>query len=185
MNMDLLITYALLNNDHVINAVAKTREGIPLINVNRSPSGVYPMIEYHQIGGGDVNFADMEVFIERNTFQLTFFCKAEEYMDVRDELLRTLRNISFKVMHEYTFKDMTTDITNYVVHIRSFIERVYFDTMMAEQTELYNQRYGNDTPIPDGTYFDEVENTDYKYIDDLVKDELPVYDDTEGLEFLN
>ena len=180
MNMETLMTYALMNNDTIVNSVAKSPDGIPLINLNRAPHAIYPLIEFHQIAGGDVNFADMEVFIERNTFQVTFYGHNVEYMKVRDELLKTLRGISFKVINEYSFKNMYTDINHYVIHVRSFSEQVYFDTLFNREKALYDEKYPEGVPIPEGSYFDDETGQDY-YVEGI-----PVFneDDVEDWEFL-
>lgn len=156
MNMDRLITYALYNNDKITQHLAKTPEGFPLIQPNRSPNALYPLIEFHQIAGMDVNYADEEVFIVRSTYQLTYYGTPQGWYEIMDEVETTVREIGFKVTNKYAFKNITTNIDHYSIHITSMMEQVYYDMLMERESKKYLEKYPEGiNSIPSGFYVDE------------------------------
>ena len=183
MNLDKLIKYALSNNKTITDHLKKTPEGHPLIQVNRSPNAIYPLIEFHQIAGGDVNYADEEVFIVRSTYQLTYYGTPEGYYAIMDELENTLRDVGFKITNKYSYKNITTNIDHFSLHITSMMEQVYYDMLMEKETIKFNELYPleNDPTLPSGIYFDEETETEIE-----IKDGLPLYysDEVSDSEFL-
>lgn len=176
MNMDKLISYALHNNKNITDHIAKTPEGYPLIQVNRSPNANFPLIEFHQISGQDINYADEEPFIVRSTYQITYYGTPEGYYKIAESLESTIRDIGFKIMNKYSFKNITTNIDHFVIHGTAMMEHIYYDTLLEIETEKYNETYppGSTKTIPEGIYFDEVtgEEVRYLYSDEINPNDL-------------
>ena len=178
MLLDNLIYYALLNNERIVETVAKTTEGIPLVNRNKNPQALYPAIEYHMIGGGDINFADEEVFFTRHTYQVTFYGDEDDYIVVEDEMVSTLRRIGFRVTHKYSHTNPYTYITHYVYHVQANMESTYYETLLAEEWSKYQEKYmGEEYKVPGGTYYDELADEDYYIDEDYVLDDLELLDE--------
>lgn len=167
MLLDKLIYYALMNNDEILKVIAKTPEGIPLINRNRLPNAIYPAIEYHMIGGGDINYADDKVFYTRHTYQITFYGDEDNYNAVEAGMVEAMRDIGFKVTHKYSLVNPYTYITHYVYHVQARIEQTFYDHKLEIETKKYIERYGTEDiyDIPNGDYFDEDKEVNYVVVD--------------------
>ena len=162
MDFETIIPMALMLNEKIVDSVAKTDEGYPLIVADRSISGRYPLIVINQISGGDVVMADDEVFIQRSTYQVSYYCAGNEYVLMREEISSVLRSLGFRVMHRYVTKSPYTDITNSIVHVRTFMQQENYDKIRARVVKEFEEKYGtNEVPIPKGTYFNEDEQRDY------------------------
>ena len=176
MNVEKLIKLSLLNNEKVYSQLAKTSEGIPLINALRVPEGKYPLIEFHQISGGDGHSADDEVYTERYTFQVTLVADDELYLDLRGEIKETLRNVGFRVINEYNSKNIHTNKVHYAIHVRQSYDLVWYEREMVRQESIYDDKHPevNET-LPEGIYFDEETGESYEIWDE---------EDLEGYEIL-
>jgi len=156
MNIEKLIKLSLLNNEMVYSQLAKTSEGIPLINALRVPEGKYPLIEFHQISGGDGHSADDEVYTERYTFQVTLVADDELYLDLRGVIKETLRNVGFRVINEYNSKNIHTNKVHYAIHVRQSYDSVWYEREIVRQQALYDMNVHEvDNNLPKGEYFDE------------------------------
>ena len=58
MNVENLVKFKLLNTPEVVEGLAKSKEGIPLIGINRGFEGTYPQIVLEMETGRDDLFAD-------------------------------------------------------------------------------------------------------------------------------
>ena len=190
MNVEKLIKITLLNNDLVYNSLAKTIEGIPLINPLRVPEGNFPLIEFHQISGGDGLSADDNVYTERYTFQVTLIAEDELYLDLRECVKESLRDVGFRVINEYNSKNSFTNKVHYSIHIRQSYESVWYKREMTRQELMFNEKYPDEgIKIPDGTYYDPETGEEYEYIDDELpgnnsNDEILDEEDLKDYEFL-
>lgn len=157
MNFDKLIGLALHNDERIVSTVAKTSEGIPLINPNRNVAGVYPAIEFNQIGGNDVRYADNEIDLERHTFEVVYYCEHNEYMDAREYIKACMRRLGFAVIHEYTDRNLYTNLVHSSIHVRCFTDTALYERLLTEQQNLYDEKYSaiQTQTLPDGEYYDE------------------------------
>lgn len=154
MNLDKLILFALRNDDKVVGAVAKTAEGIPVINANRNVSGVFPAIEFNKIGGNDAQFADDDIHTERHTYELVYYCENDEYMEIYDELKRCMRQVGFTSIHEYIDRNPYTNIVHCSIHLRCALDLEQYQQLLSEQEALHKAKYPNVLSLlPGGRYY--------------------------------
>ena len=102
-DLEIVIQKALTNNKTITDYVAKSKQGYPNIGANRTPHGIFPLIEYHQILGEDELFSDNKLWTRTYRFQVGIYTENMDYDKVQDELDRTMRNIGFTCYRDYTY----------------------------------------------------------------------------------
>lgn len=174
MDIEKLIKMTLLNSDVIFNLLSKTAEGIPNIDPLRVSVGEPPLIEFHQIGGTDSMYADSEVFRERFTYQITYVTDTKAFSEVRNAMKQAMRSVGFVVTGEYSTQNRYTNLTHYYIHVSQSFDEAWYDRLLKEQEELYNQKHGSieDLPLPPGEYYDPKTNSKTK----IVTDEFEIID---------
>lgn len=169
MDIEKLLYYAFASNDLIVNALATTPEGYPLINRVRSPYAKYPLLNFSYIGGGDVKFADYEPHIERYVMEIDLYGDVD--FEVKQEVKRVLNDLGFFLSHRDVTKNLHTGIEHNIYHVRQVLTHEMFQKRLSDQRELYLEKYDTtDLPLPGGSYFDPETGQEYEIEEDYDPD---------------
>lgn len=102
-DLEIVIQKALTSNKTITDYVAKSKQGYPNIGANRTPHGIFPLIEYHQILGEDELFSDNKLWTRTYRFQVGIYTEKMDYDKVQNALDKIMRNIGFTCYRDYTY----------------------------------------------------------------------------------
>ncbi len=102
-DLEIVIQKALTSNKTITDYVAKSKQGYPNIGANRTPHGIFPLIEYHQILGEDELFSDNKLWTRTYRFQVGIYTEKMDYDKVQNALDKTMRNIGFTCYRDFTY----------------------------------------------------------------------------------
>lgn len=109
-DIEIIIQQALLQNEKIVEYVAKINGGYPNIGANRTPQGVFPLIEYHQIYGSDGMFGDDNVLSRQYSFQIGIYTERQDYQKIQNELDSAMRDAGFTCYNDYTYAVDSTKV---------------------------------------------------------------------------
>ncbi|WP_028124730.1 hypothetical protein [Eremococcus coleocola] len=177
MNIEKLIHYIVLSEPEVREHISQV-DGIYNVGANRTTNGVYPLFEYHEIGGTDTMYADDSPEFERYTFQVSYISANEEYRFLRAKIKSAFRKAGFIINSEYTVKNAYTNLFHYSIHIKIELDDSLFKHMLDKYETIYNeiQPVGKDEKLPTGFYYDESSNSEYEIVDETENMEFIEYD---------
>ena len=102
-DLEIVIQKALTTNKTITDYVAKSKQGYPNIGANRTPHGIFPLIEYHQIMGNDELFCDDKLWTRTYRFQVGIYTEKSDYYKVQDALGKTMRQSGVTCYNDYTY----------------------------------------------------------------------------------
>ena len=167
MDFDRLLSYSYSNNDLIVEHLAKTDEGFPMISSVRSPNAIYPSLTFTSIGGGDVRFADDNPFTERAVYEIDLYGNGVPY-EVKDEIKKVFNSIGFFLIHKATVKNVYTNITHNLWHVKTTMNQEMYDYYMKQQEEIFKIKNKFTNHLPDGDYYDENSGKEYKVRDNKI-----------------
>lgn len=163
MDFERLLSYAYHNNDMIVNALAKTEEGYPMISGVRSSNTLYPALVFSYIGGGDLKFADEENFTQRVTMEIDLYGNNIPY-EVKEEIHKVFNDIGFFMIHRDSVKNPYTNIVHNLWHVKATMNQELFDYHMGREERIFKSKYRNVKTLSDGIYYDEVNSDKYTIV---------------------
>ena len=131
-NLKPLIAKALLSNSAIVEYVAKDSHGHPVIGSNKLVAGLFPAIEFHQVGGGDLRSVDDTVDVREYRLQFTIFTKDSSHYLVENVLDTIMRDMEFRCYFDHEMYDDTLDITQRVLLYRVYLTDERFKSIEAK-----------------------------------------------------
>lgn len=151
MNVENLVKFKLLNTPEVVDVIAKTKEGFPLIEVNKNPEGSFPSITIQNEEGRDDVFADDTTFTIYEVVRLNFYCLNDEYYLVKEAINEAMRDINLFRVNYHSVTNASTNVTQFSVYYRASITTEMLATQYTEQQMQIEVPENN---LPPGEYFD-------------------------------
>lgn len=164
MSVEQLVKYKLLNTPAITNVVAKSKEGIPLIEINKGFEGSFPHITLLMENGRDNGFADDETYSIYDVIKVNFYCKGEEFFLIQQALNHAMRDIHFFRINYYSVPNPSTNVHQFSIYYRTTLTTKMLRTQYTEQY-MQLETPESSTVLPDGEYFDPESNQTYWIID--------------------
>ena len=166
MNVENLVKFKLLNTPEVVEGLAKSKEGIPLIGINRGFEGTYPQIVLEMETGRDDLFADDKTYSIYEVIKVNFYSKSEnDFFAVKNVINEAMREINFFRINYYSVVDDGTKITKYTIFYRTTLTTQMLTKQYTEQYLKHEERIPEELALPDGEYFDFESNQTYWVVD--------------------
>ena len=167
MNIENLVKFKLLNTPEIVEGIAKSKEGIPLVAINKGFEGTFPHIVLEMESGRDDIFADDTTYSIYEVIKIHFYSESEEdFFVVQQAINEAMREINFFRINYYSVMNDQTKITKNTIYYRTTLTTQMLTSQYTEQFMQYEQRVKPDEPtIPDGEYFDVKTKEPYWIID--------------------
>lgn len=118
-----------MTDPNVSTYVAKTEDGHLAIGSNTLPAGLFPAIEFHQIGGSDREFSDDEVEVREYRFQVTIFSQDSSHYLVDNELDRVMRQLGFICYFDHEMRDENLKVTSRILLYQIYLNQARYSAM--------------------------------------------------------
>lgn len=122
-NLKPLIAKALLSNGAIMNYIAKTEHGHPVLGSNKLVAGLFPAMEFHSIGGTDRRSVDDKVDLREYRFQFTIFTQDSSHYLIENEVDKEMRELGFHCYFDHELYDSDLNVTS-----RVLLYQVYLDS---------------------------------------------------------
>lgn len=116
MDYENLIQKLLISDARIRSYVAKIHGNIPNISPNQAPAGIYPLITFERIAGGDVFRAESKPVVFNRVFQLSVYSEDSDFYLIEGVIDELMQELHFNSIFEYSDKNKDTNIIGFSKH---------------------------------------------------------------------
>ena len=123
VNWKKVIGVALRGDSKLSTFVAKDSSGLPVIGSLKLQAGLFPAIEWHQIGGRDRNFSDDTVDQRSYNFQISIYTRDGSHVLIENEVDRIMRDLGFVCYFDHEAYEQDTKVYSRYLSYRITVTR--------------------------------------------------------------
>lgn len=123
VNWKKVIGTALRNDPTIRSFVAKDQHGQPVIGSLKLQAGLFPSIEWHQIGGMDRVFSDDAVDQRTYNFQISIYTQDATHVLIENEIDKVMRDIGCVCYFDHEVYEQETKVYSRYLSYRITVTR--------------------------------------------------------------